>query len=52
MTNSRKMPLKLPAPCQGRGRTQIAIRRLFVLSDEISTSMVMDAAYCRRPTRR
>jgi hypothetical protein len=45
------MPKKLPAPGRNRGRIQVAVRHLFLLSDCVLTSHVMDAAFPRKPKR-
>jgi len=50
MQRSRK-PLQRPSqPCLGRGKLQVVIRRLFLLSDVISTADVSRTRHCRRRT--
>ena len=49
MSRPRKMPEKLPAPAQGRGRVRRAAERAFTLAGGlIATSTVVRMAYCRK----
>jgi hypothetical protein len=54
MLHPRKMPQRLPQPGLNHGRLQTVTRRLFLLSDVVTTAMVVAAGYARkrRPTPR
>jgi hypothetical protein len=42
------MPQRPPQPCLDRGKVQRATRRLFLLSDVVTTAMVTAAGYARK----
>jgi hypothetical protein len=48
MQRSRKMPHRPAKPALNRGRLQVAVRRLFLLSDVVATSAVTAAGYPRK----
>jgi len=48
MSRPRKPLQRLPQPNLGRGKLQVVIRRLFLLSDTISSADVARTRHCRR----
>jgi hypothetical protein len=44
--------LRPHAPAKGRGRLQRAVRRAFLVADQVSTATVFDWCYARRPKMR